>query len=140
MLICQSVSPPLPTPRRLGAMSPSRYLRLRRLAAGLSVAQIAASLASERARRADAIDLIQTLESPGSVARHRETIERFAAIVPLDADTYFQLADRTASPPTLCAECGCSPALPCMSADGHEHCSIDAGACSACSPARTITQ
>ena len=104
-----------------GPMTAARYLRLRREAAGVTLGNVAARLriiamrtpprvhpAGVRPSRFDdALGLVKLLESPGARARHRVTVEAIASIVPLDVDTYFQLANDPADRhPRTCGTCG----------------------------------
>lgn len=117
----------------LGApVTPAAYLKLRRRAAGLSVAQLAARIAPEVERSAEAVDLLYVLETPGCRARHRATIETIATVLPMDPDVYFQLADEPAERhPHVCRGCGCSAFDPCCGSRGV--CGwTDTGLCSRC--------
>lgn len=95
----------------LRSVSPSEYLRLRRKAAGLSIAD-AASLIAQGSRAIDAQEaaaLIRLLETPGVRARRLDPIWVIAVAYPVDPDVYQQLARGDADRhPTLCRVCGCS--------------------------------
>jgi len=98
----------------LPPLTAAQYLRLRRTAAGLSIDDVATSLAPQIADRTEAADLVRSLETPGRFARARSTVERFAAIFSLDPDVYFQLIEEPAERhPTVCRGCGCSDGCPC---------------------------
>lgn len=123
----------------LRPLTPAAYLRLRREAYGLSRHAVADRLAGMMLRRDgesethavardrdDALALVDQLETPGVVARHRETIMAIGAIVPLDADVYYQLATEPAHRhPTVCRTCGCSD---------DDICSGDRGICTSATP------
>ena len=103
-----------PVPFAMPPMSAAQYLRLRRTAAGLSIDDVAARLAPRIADRAEAAGLVRSLETPERYARARSTVDRFAAIIPLDPDVYFQLVEEPADRhPTICRGCGCSEGCPC---------------------------
>jgi hypothetical protein len=112
-----------PAPAELTApVTPAAYLALRRRAARLSARQVAERLPTDNAGSALALELVRVLETPGNRARRRETIEAIAAVIPLDVDVYFQLADEPAERhPTVCRGCGCS---------AHDVCHGPTGACS----------
>lgn len=116
-----------PRNRAAGAMSPARYLRLRRLSFGLERRQLATMLATVPVQNVagrlpsveDARTLLDMLEREGVRARDRSVIERIGAFVPLDADVYFQLAYAPADrQPQVCDRCACSDNMPCSGEDG----------------------
>lgn len=126
-------------------MTASRYLTLRREAAGLSPMQVARRLYDIQIRRfagdrrprrlfdcmAQALALIEQLELPGARVRYRPIIDLLGGIFPLDADVYHQLADEPADRhPRVCTGCGCSASDPCTHDDGL--CSLDGATCSTC--------
>lgn len=65
-------------------LTPARYLRLRRVAAGLSVDAVARSISANN--QAEARALVMLLETEGSTARYRETVYAFADAFPIDID------------------------------------------------------
>lgn len=87
---------------------PWTYVRMRRLAAGLTVDQAAACLAFAHplGLSTDAIRYIRTLETPGIRCRHgaRELKRAF----PFNSTVYVVLSEREAASghPTLCERCG----------------------------------
>lgn len=114
--------PPLQRIADAKPITPSEYLRLRRLAAKLSehdLAQRMAALyvsAATRRPRDTMLDiskamllLLRAIELPGAIARRRQTITALAAVLPFDIDVYWQLAqcppDRH---PRICRGCGTS--------------------------------
>lgn len=100
-------------------LTPAAYLRLRRNAAGVSIEQVAARIAPALHDRSNARLLIEMLETDGSRARDRQTIDRLAAAYPLDPDVYFQLVNEPADRhPPVCRGCGCSHWDPCNAGDG----------------------
>lgn len=105
-------------------MTPSRYLRLRRRAAGITIRQAAARMFGSDAARVDiAISLITALETPGVRARIDLTLDRLRIAFPFDPDVYRQLAhDPADRHPRVCLGCGCTRDDACVSADGHTTC------------------
>ena len=102
------------------APHPSRYIQLRRRAAGLSIDQVAERLASAERDRIEIRALIRLLETPGTVARHRLTIDTLASAFPLDPDVYRQLATAPADRQhAICGACGCSANDPCHLGEDH---------------------
>lgn len=128
-----------PTPRRSSpaaslpvdpvAMTPALYLRLRREAAGLTVAQAARRMFGGNAEKVDlAASLIRALETPGVRARIDMTLERLVVAFPFDADVYRQLAhDPADRHPRVCGGCGCTQDDACVSGDGHSTCGWQSG-------------
>lgn len=131
-----------PAPSILLPLTPARYLRLRRLAAGLSVDAVARSISANN--QAEARALVLLLETDGSKARYRQTIEAFADAFPIDADVYLQLRDTPADQhPRICRGCGCSEWDPCVAGDGAHACAWRGPAtCSRCvvAPAAAVLQ
>ncbi|RXD05543.1 hypothetical protein EQZ23_10820 [Sphingomonas sp. UV9] len=102
-------------------LSPASYLQLRRKAAGLSVDEVARRISTTNQSEVRA--LVCLLETQGSSAKYRETIDGFADAFPIDADVYMQLRDTPADQhPRICRGCGCSEYDPCVSADGAQSC------------------
>lgn len=129
-------------PSHAEVMTPSRYLRLRREAAGLSRTQVAQRLydikikrpfGDRRPRRlydsvAQALATVQQLETPGAYSRYRPMINFLGGIVPLDVDVYHQLRNEPADRhPLVCRGCGCSTHDACGSA-----CTLTGPICSYC--------
>ena len=111
-----------PSPSLLSPLSPAGYLQLRRKAAGLSVDTVARRISANN--QAEAKALVCLLESEGTRARYRETIDAFADAFPIDADVYMQLRDAPADQhPRICRGCGCSEWDPCVAGDGTPTCS-----------------
>lgn len=113
------------TPRDVAVIAPitpAGYLRLRRNAAGVSVADAARRIAPNN--QAEGAALIRLLETDGSAARYVETIYALKEAYPLDVDVYVQLRDTAPDAhPKICTSCGCSHWDPCVASD-------DAGTCS----------
>lgn len=104
-------------------MTPARYLQLRREAAGLSIAQVAARLPTRHVDADMAASVIRTLETPGARARHRATLDALRTVFPFDIDVYRQLCEEPAERhPMICRGCGCSTHDACVEADGHTCC------------------
>lgn len=111
-----------PAPSLLRPLSPAGYLRLRLKAAGLSVDTVARRISANNQPEAKA--LVFLLETEGTKARYRETIDAFADAFPIDADVYVQLGDAPADQhPRICRGCGYSEWDPCVAADGTHACS-----------------
>lgn len=92
-----------------GPLTPAAYLRLRREAAGLSIAAVARALAQKPGDLAAATDLVHMLEQPGNVARKHRTLYALQAVFPFDQAVYGQLAKEPAEHhPQVCRGCGCS--------------------------------
>lgn len=138
----KSALPPALTPAGAEVMTPSRYLRLRREAAGLSRMQVAQRLydikikrlfGDRRPRRlydslAQALATVQQLETQGAYAKYRPMIDFLGGIVPLDVDVYHQLRNEPADRhPLVCRSCGCSTHDACENA-----CTLTAALCSHC--------
>lgn len=114
-----------------GAMTPARYVRLRRRAAGMSVEAVAAAMESRERYRPEAAALIRMLETPGVTARHRTTLDYVAAVLPIDPDVYHQLATEPAERhPRVCHGCGCSAHDLCRGAAGV--CTLEHTLCTRC--------
>lgn len=127
-------------PRRADAvpLTPAGYLALRRNALGLTEQQLACRLEILWRRERPALTvqhpvgtymlyMVRALEMPSAKARRPETIDAIAAVMPIDADVYWQLANNPAHlHPRVCRGCGCSTHLACQ----HDHW----GACSWASP------
>ena len=100
-------------------MTPANYLRLRRNAAGLSIAQIAEQLMPRIEFRSMTAAFLRVLETDGYTAKQRVHIERLAQVFPLDPDIYFQFVEEpTERHPLICSGCGCSAYDRCTGADG----------------------
>ena len=90
-------------------LTAAAYLRLRREAAGLSIATVARALAKKPADLSAATDLVHLLEQPGNIARKIKTLYALQAIFPFDQAVYGQLAREPAEHhPQVCRGCGCS--------------------------------
>ena len=96
-------------------LTPAAYLRLRREAAGLSVAAVAKRLyeAHRAARPAMTVEwaasVVTLLETRGTTARYAEALDALRAVFPFDPDVYRQLAaDPVDQHPRVCRGCGCS--------------------------------
>lgn len=104
-------------------MTPSAYLRLRREAAGLTIAQVAARLPTTHIDADMAASVIRSLETPGARARHRATLAALRTVFAFDIDIYQQLATEPAARHSqICRGCGCSTDDACVEADGHTCC------------------
>lgn len=97
-------------------MTPAHYLRLRRRAAGLSIAQVAERLMPRASFRHMTAAFLRVLETDGCTAKNREHIETLATVYSFDPDVYFQLVVGDAPP--ICSGCGCSAFDPCHGTEG----------------------
>lgn len=126
-LLHRSPAPTMSRPRvrtPLLIMTPWRYLKLRREAAGLSIDDVATKLAPRLRDRSAAADLIRSLEREGTVARHRVTLDRLRSAFAFDPDVYVQLATEPVSRhPQVCIRCGCSQDDACMPEPHQAHAS-----------------
>jgi hypothetical protein len=107
-------SPALPTT----PMTPWDYIRLRRVAAGLTRVRLVdmimlAGAKPYRARTKRAltqekvIAWLELVETPGTRIVNRTHLDLLALVLPIDADVYVQLATEPADRhPTLCRSCG----------------------------------
>lgn len=135
--------PPLPRVPDARPIMTSEYIRLRRLAARLSMHDLAQRMAARYAHAIerqpgermldiakDMLLALREIELPGAVARHRDTIDHLAAVLPFDIDVYWQLAQyRPDHHPRVCRGCGAST---------HDHDAprwSTSGSCERCDPA-----
>ena len=102
------------------AMSPARYIRLRREARGLSIDALAIMLGSTAAERADVRNELQMLEcGDPSPDDYRGLVESMAGIIRFDPVVYSLLVERAHDPeselplPAICRSCGCTWCDPC---------------------------
>ncbi|MEG3182101.1 hypothetical protein [Sphingomonas sp. LT1P40] len=101
-----------------GPVAPHDYVRLRRQAAGLDIAQTAARLCVAGDDQAAVRAIVRMLERPGVIARERSTIAKLVRAFPIDAEVYHQLATEPAeSHPRICRGCGCSQDDACQQAE-----------------------
>lgn len=115
-------------------LTPSDYLRLRRIAAGLSIADAARRLVESPADRPRAEGFLRRLETPGRTALYRSTILHLLQAFPFDPDVYWQLAEEPPHrQPRICRGCGCSAHDRCSDAEGVACRWIAQDRCSACS-------
>jgi hypothetical protein len=90
-----------------GPMLPADYIRLRREAAGLTIAQAARPFYKREDQRADVESNLRMFETPGVTVKPHiaETLSR---AFPFDASVYRQLCEQAPSRhPRLCHGCGC---------------------------------
>ncbi|SDA21735.1 hypothetical protein [Sphingomonas sp. NFR15] len=110
------------TAEQIGAparMTPWRYLKLRRLAAGLTIERLAESITPRGRDRRKTVALIALLETEGAHARNDLTLRALANAFPFDPLVYRQLAEEPADRhPRVCGTCGCSHWDPCESEAG----------------------
>lgn len=115
-------------------ITPSDYLRLRRVAARLSIAEAADRLIDSRADHRRAVAFLRRLETPGRTALYRSTIAHLLQAFPFDPDVYWQLAEGPLQRhPRICRGCGCSAHDRCADGEGGECHWIEQDRCSACS-------
>ncbi|MET0374828.1 MAG: hypothetical protein ABW128_11295 [Rhizorhabdus sp.] len=116
-------------------ISPADYIRLRRHAALLTIADLALRLVGAADRAETVAETLRLAERPGATIGNDRLVDLLARAMPLtfDAAVYRQLRDEPADRhPTLCGECACSGWLRCECDDGQD-CRIgEGGLCSAC--------
>lgn len=99
----------LPSIAACTPLTPDAYLRLRRIAAGLSRDDVALRIAHGREEVSIATQLVRSLETPGVRARLTATLDRLRIVFPFDQDVYHQLHHAPASAhPRICRGCGVS--------------------------------
>ena len=109
MLHAPVIAAPPPPAMAPAAFAAAAYLKLRREAAGLSISQVATTIAPKASRYAEALSLVTMLETDGVRARHTDTLIALHKAFPFDIVVYRQLADDPADRhPTVCRGCGCS--------------------------------
>jgi hypothetical protein len=115
-------------------LTPSGYLRLRRLAAGLSMAEAARQLIDTPADQRRAEEFLRRLETPGRTALYRSTIAHLLRAFPFDPAVYWQLAEEPIHRhPRICIGCGCTTHDRCTNSEGGACRWIEQDRCSACS-------
>lgn len=120
-------------------LPPGDYLALRRQAAGLTVADVAAKIATApRLGEIDRADLIASIEADARGATIH-TIAALRSVYPFSIEVVARLAaiadGYPLDPPRLCRVCGCSEFDPCVSSVGGTRlacCWSTADLCSAC--------
>ncbi|MFD1949910.1 hypothetical protein ACFSGX_03890 [Sphingomonas arantia] len=96
-------------------MTPAAYLRLRRVAAGLSIGDVATVLAPRIANRRTAFALVRLWEADGVIAEPTDVI-RLRAAFRFDVAVYRQLCEGPEDRhPRICTGCACSERDPCLS-------------------------
>ncbi|TMJ19003.1 MAG: hypothetical protein E6G92_04105 [Alphaproteobacteria bacterium] len=102
------------------AMTPGRYMRLRRSARGLSIDALATMLGSTPRETAGFRNEIHMLEcGDPSPDDYRPLVDRMAGLFRFDATIYSLLVDRSHDPeselplPAICRVCGCTWCDPC---------------------------
>ncbi|WP_156680044.1 helix-turn-helix domain-containing protein [Sphingomonas profundi] len=114
-------------------LTPAEYIRLRREAAGLTIAQAAKPYYRRPEHAADVEATLRRAELPGAMIREDYLVDDYQRAFPFDPAVYRQLRDEApAHHPTICRSCGCTSWTPCIGRDG-EDCSIGEGlTCSVC--------
>lgn len=120
----------VPTP-----LTAADYLRLRREAAKLSIADVAAAMTTNAANRGEAAAFLRLIETPGTRVNRHDTLLRLQNVFPFDPAVYGQLLDEPADRhPQICRGCGCSHWDPCDD-DGRGPCAWSSPtACTRCVP------
>lgn len=114
-------------------LTPSDYLRLRRAAAGLSIAEAARKLIDSRADQRRAEEFLRRLETPGRTALYRSTVAHLLRAFLFDPSVYWQLAEEPMHRhPRICRGCGCSAHDRCTDAAGGACHWAEQDRCSAC--------
>ncbi|AOH83642.1 hypothetical protein AWL63_06295 [Sphingomonas panacis] len=97
-------------------LTPNAYLKLRRAAAGLTIAQVAEIIAPRQADRSEATAFVALVEADGVIALKETTLELLQTAYPFDPDVYRQLsAEPVERHPRICRGCGCTTYDPCVS-------------------------
>jgi hypothetical protein len=125
-------------PPTLAPLSPGAYLKARRCAAGLSVADVAARFSTAtRWKEHDRVFWLELIEADVQPAS-AFTLDALRGLFPFDPDVLARLdaialgALPAEDAPQLCRICACSELDPCWHADG-EPCSwAEPDLCSAC--------
>lgn len=119
----------------LQPLTPGEYLRLRREAAKLTIADVAARIAPDNTLRGEAAAFLRLIETPGARVSRNDTLLRLQAAFPFDPSVYAQLCDEPADRhPQVCRGCGCSHWDPCDT-DGHGPCAWStSSSCTRCMP------
>jgi len=118
------------------APTPGAYIKMRRCAAGFSVADVAARLQAEphidERGRVEWLELIEADAQPCALA----TIVALRRIFPFDLDVLVALEriaqGSTETPPMICRICGCSELDACDEGFGHGCAWVEPGLCSCC--------
>lgn len=123
----------------LPPLTPAAYLKLRREAAGLSIAQVAERLEPRIALRRDVATILDMLERPGATARTVSTLRPLKTVFAIDLEVYAQLRDEPATRhPSICRGCGCSQSDPCVIRERGSHldtcCTLRQHSCDRCVP------
>ena len=120
-------------PGLLPPLEPWEYIRLRRQAAGQTIAQAARPHWHRPEHRADVEATTARIEQPGYLLRADHLVELIPRSFEFDTAVYRQLRDEPPERhPTVCRGCGCTPWQACHVGDGKE-CTIgDDSTCSAC--------
>lgn len=121
-------------------LTPAAYLRLRRTAAGMTMRAVASRIAKP-ADSAEATALVALLETPGNLARRRETLDALRGAFRFDPDVYRQLAsDPVEHHPQICRGCGCSAWDPHVDAQGVEALEWASDSlCTSCADAKALS-
>lgn len=118
-------------PGLLSPMTPAEYIRLRREAAGLTIAQAAKPYYQHPEHAADVERTIATAELPGAVVHVEYLVDDYTRAFPMEPSVYRQLRDEPADRhPIICHGCGCTDWQACICRDG-EDCSMGEGDTSA---------
>jgi len=96
-------------------LTPAAYLKLRRTAAGLTIAQVAEIIAPLQADRSEATAFVGLVEADGVIALRETTLDLLQSAYSFDPDVYRQLSAEPAERhPRICRGCGCSTYDPCV--------------------------
>lgn len=120
-------------PGILPPLRPWDYVRLRRLAAGLTIAQAARPHWHRPEHRADVEAMTSRIERPGTVLRSEPLVDGICRSHPFEPAVYRQLRDDPAeSHPEVCRGCGCTRWSPCVGRDGCDCTGHEGGSCTVC--------
>lgn len=126
---------PAPDAPLMPPLTAADYLRLRRQAAKVSIADVATLMSTEGVKRSETIAFLRLIETPGARVSRTDTLLRLQRAYPFDPAVYGQLCDEPADRhPQICRGCGCSHWDPC-DVDGSGPCAWSTpSACTNCVP------
>lgn len=119
-------------PGLLPPLRPWEYIKLRREAAGLTIAQAARPHWHRPEHRAEVEATTAKIEQRGIVVRQEHLVDVIGRNFPFEADVYRQLRDAPPEQhPAVCRGCGCTRWSPCISSEG-DCTGHEAGTCTTC--------
>lgn len=120
-------------PHILPPLRPWEYIRLRRLAAGKTIAQAARPHWHRPEHRAEVEAIVALDERTGVVLREEWLVDAICRSFPFEPEVYRQLRDDPAEQhPDVCRGCGCTRWMPCIGRDGEDCTGHEGGTCTVC--------